>query len=333
MNNRCRYCGMALMMLGVSVQASYAVESTPQSAGVATETVITLPTSDSVDTVGSTSEMTPEVTSTGVSATDVFVSPDKEKTRAPRGYLSPANEWNTSIMFSTTLMYKLRQVVLAYEQNKEYLTPEVTEENTDIDDILSDNSKKIEGPLFPAFYLASIVYYKPDDWAVWVNGKRISHYDNNEMSDIYVKSVNEKTAHIVWRPMKMDKMATKWEQALYKRYTQKNGESIAIDDTKGTIGFTLKPNQSFDSRGLKVIEGKKTYAQIEQEAAMAEGMDQIGDLLSLTKEKLSGVGTEKQDPEASQGEEPSTYDPSISAEKTSQELIDRYQSVGKLMGK
>lgn len=98
-------------------------------------------------------------------------------------------------------------------------------------------------------YLNSILYNSSDSWSVWINGKKISSTNNDPKNEIYIKSVTENSAEIVW------KMSVgKWRILSDNKSSDVNAPVNAKNQVE--FGFTLNFNQSYNLAKGEVTEGK-----------------------------------------------------------------------------
>ncbi len=111
---------------------------------------------------------------------------------------------------------------------------------------------------YPVFFMNSIVYHSPTDWAVWVSGKKITPQTNP--TDIKIVTLDNHQATFSWLP--------NYQQALIVRNAQHSfapttkvahrlaaRQGVSFNETTGTVTFTLRPNQSFAAGYMSVFEG------------------------------------------------------------------------------
>ena len=253
------------------------------------------------------------------SAADVFVGSVPENPVLARGYLSPLNDWNTSVMFTPSVMRKLRQVVEVYEKNRNLFATGSGGDDSGID-VLQWDAGKVQGPVFPSFFLASIVYYKADDWSVWIDGKKITAESNDKTSDLYVESINKKTARLSWRPLSLDKVLSVWDPVQVDAYSENQTGDIVVDRSNGVITFELRPNQTFSSSLSKVVEGKSSpVISVSGEGELNYDTTARPKVAAKDERLINGM------PESQTGiKDPMTI---------SQELIEQYKKIGKLVPK
>lgn len=101
---------------------------------------------------------------------------------------------------------------------------------------------------YPQFFLESLVYHASNNWIVWINGQKLTQDSPTENSDLSVVSIDKDKAQILWRPVAMEKVTEVWDKS-------PNNE-VAVSRRDGTVKFTLRPNQTFSSYVMYVLEGK-----------------------------------------------------------------------------
>ncbi len=99
-------------------------------------------------------------------------------------------------------------------------------------------------------YLASILYYSPNDWAVWINNTKITSDGNAKPNkELAVKEISRDAVKIVWSIS-----VSKW-----KILSGKKSEDLAPKinaQNNVEIEFTLKQNQTFILGSGRVVEGR-----------------------------------------------------------------------------
>lgn len=101
---------------------------------------------------------------------------------------------------------------------------------------------------YPQFFLDSIVYDAPESWIIWLNGVKITQDTPRENSDIQVVAIDKDKVTLEWVPIAMDKVSEVWNQV--------PNDEIDVDTLRGKVSFTLRPNQTFSSYVMKVLEGR-----------------------------------------------------------------------------
>jgi hypothetical protein len=101
---------------------------------------------------------------------------------------------------------------------------------------------------YPQFFLDSIVYHHKNNWIAWINNKKITQDTAGENSELRIIGIDENKVVVEWKPLYMDKVAEVWQKTTHK--------DIKVNTKEGTVVFTLRPNQTFTSYQMKVVEGK-----------------------------------------------------------------------------
>jgi len=189
-------------------------------------------------------------------ATTVAVPPVAADNDAkPAAPLQPDNYLNTapeiSLLFRPEEIAALRKALAAYERNKN--APKNNE-----DDYLSklgDMADKVTGEnketssyfVYPQFFLESLAYHSPTDWIVHISHRALTQ-DNVEVDGLRVISIDQDKVLLEWKPIDMQKVNESWAIA--------HNDNIMVDAQKKLVEFTLRPNQTFSSYVMRVLEGK-----------------------------------------------------------------------------
>ncbi len=120
----------------------------------------------------------------------------------------------------------------------------------------NDSSDSKAGHLIaplPPLYLASILYYSPSHWSVWINDKKLVNTHNNPSNEFYVSRLSRKEVELVWKPSSLQNMPLLWAQ--YTAGDKQALPGIVLDASKGTVTLLLHPNQTFIPTSLSIHEG------------------------------------------------------------------------------
>lgn len=98
-------------------------------------------------------------------------------------------------------------------------------------------------------YLASIIFYSPKDWAVWINNQKITSDSNKNNKELFVKEIYPDRAKIVWSIG-----ITKWRILSHKKPDDTPPKVNAKNNVE--IEFVLKPNQTFILGSSRITEGR-----------------------------------------------------------------------------
>lgn len=105
---------------------------------------------------------------------------------------------------------------------------------------------------YPQFFLQSLTYHSQDDWMVQINGVRFIPHFQDLASPLKVVMVNNDMVVMEWKPDDMEKVSQSWMVAA----TATGQSDVMVDTAHSTVTFTLKPNQTFSSYVMRVLEGK-----------------------------------------------------------------------------
>ena len=201
--------------------------------------------------------------------------PDKNTSDTEQASLTPSpppqpenqdvRSWQGSIMFPTRDIRNLEKVLEAYNKHQKFQGNTDTQNLTDDDggflDTLLEN---ISGPTTdtteetqsaaPTFYLGSILYFTPDNWVIWLNGKRLTTEDPTE--NIEIISVSENTAELSWYTDQLEVIAPNWKTKA-EEVNQRNapGNPLSINKNSGEVRIRLEPNQTFIATEMDIFEG------------------------------------------------------------------------------
>jgi hypothetical protein len=129
---------------------------------------------------------------------------------------------------------------------------------------------------YPQFFLESLVFRTDADWTIWVNGQRISPAPEGGNTDITVTAIDKNQVSLKWRPDDFEKVKKTWAKTQH--------ESVHVDEAAGLVFFTLKPNQTFSSYGMKVLEGKVLSVTVDNQAVEKEFQEKL-----VVPEPVSGA--------------------------------------------
>ncbi len=101
---------------------------------------------------------------------------------------------------------------------------------------------------YPQFFLESLVFHTDTDWTVWLNGQRITPESKQHSSEIKVVGIDKNQVTLQWTPADFERVRKTWEN--------NSNEFVMLDQAARMVSFVLKPNQTFSSYVMKVLEGK-----------------------------------------------------------------------------
>lgn len=107
----------------------------------------------------------------------------------------------------------------------------------------------------PVFFLNSLVYISDDDWAIWLNHAKYTK--NSPTKDIEVIRVSRDTVYLAWTPPSLASLSSwqhQFKQISSSEYVSPE-EDVTINLAEKKVYFSLQPNQTFDTRAMRVREG------------------------------------------------------------------------------
>lgn len=164
-------------------------------------------------------------------------------------FVLPPESWSKSIMFTPEETRRLTQAISLYERRlgrKTISAPGVVTRR----DVASAGR-------IPSFYLGSIAYVSPKLWTVWLNNEKYTH-DKTE-GEVRVLSVFSDKVSLTWSMDSLDIIVPDWRNKLTinDQGDYESSDSLVRVNNAGTeVTFTLRPNQSFVSNQMKVVEGR-----------------------------------------------------------------------------
>ena len=97
-------------------------------------------------------------------------------------------------------------------------------------------------------FLNSIMYFSKDNWAIWINGKKITNLTKNDNNDIEIISVQPLYVNFYWKIN-----SKKWE--IINISNQISSDKYKIEDNEIKLNLKLNPNQTYISLEDKIVEG------------------------------------------------------------------------------
>jgi hypothetical protein len=115
--------------------------------------------------------------------------------------------------------------------------------------------------VYPQFHLESLVYNNSEDWSVRINKQKMTPANPEGKSNIKVTSVDKDKITVEWIPTDMQKVVEVWSVS--------PTDTIEVNTKSNLVRFTLRPNQTFSSYVMRVLEGKVVPMVID----LAKGSD------------------------------------------------------------
>ena len=180
-----------------------------------------------------------------------------------------ASRWNLSLMFNTadrSTIQKILDFLAQRQQSGSSSAPDPASEDERFNQLLDDIIDRVNpnaaatqsaNPTIPAkpkiaeipaFFLQSILYKSPQEWAIWLNGKKYTPWE--KPTTFTIVNVNQRYAVLQWKTEALDEIAPNWNKR------KNRNRYVTVDPKEGKVTFRLYPNQSFASRILDVVEGK-----------------------------------------------------------------------------
>jgi hypothetical protein len=185
----------------------------------------------------------------------------------PSPLSTPAEQpFRQSLFFSADQLRNLNYAVNVYRKNFQGKTDVDEFDEEDFLSKLSNIKEEQQVTRFyqyPQFYLESIVYHAQDNWIVWVNGQKITQSSPTEHADLQVESISRDAVVFLWRPTDSQKVYDAWVKADHTDMVKVMGRGSAVK-------FSLRPNQTFSSYVMRVLEGKVKPVTTDTQAVMTE---------------------------------------------------------------
>ncbi len=152
----------------------------------------------------------------------------------------------TSIMYSDEEITNIERALDSYKNNEVFTINNKENEKSKV--VKKENEEKSEDNAKSYVYLNSIIYFEPNNWMIWINGKKISINDNKPTNELYVRSIDKDEAVIVWTMG-----VSKWKILSGKK--SEDGAPIN-NNNQAEVVFTIKVGQTYVLRTGKIVEGK-----------------------------------------------------------------------------
>lgn len=135
-----------------------------------------------------------------------------------------------------------------------------------ISEIITETIQQFQPPTeAPAYYLKTIMYFNPHNWTLWLNDKKMTDTADKQMGNITAVLVNKDQAVFTWKDSRIDLISPNWKNGFIPMDNEQYAspeKNIVVDANTGNISFILKPNQSFVSSPLQIVEGKATTTSL-----------------------------------------------------------------------
>lgn len=164
------------------------------------------------------------------------------------------NRSTPSLMFDDEEISNINRAIEAFENNQQFI-PEGDEKAEEAEVAKEEEASLDNEKSF--IYLASIIYFSQNDWAVWINDQKITNNNNSLAREIYLSSVKNDSVAITWR-LSLSKWRILSKQSVEATPPNLNSENQV------ELEFVLKPNQTYALGANKVIEGRAAAALLKK---------------------------------------------------------------------
>ncbi|OFW81408.1 MAG: hypothetical protein A2887_03805 [Alphaproteobacteria bacterium RIFCSPLOWO2_01_FULL_40_26] len=106
-------------------------------------------------------------------------------------------------------------------------------------------------------YLASVIYFTPNNWAVWINDQKITSETNKNQKELFATSVQKDRVKLRWTLS-----ISKWKILSGRKseeFAPKINESNQVE-----VEFELRPNQTFILSTTNIVEGRAVIALLKK---------------------------------------------------------------------
>lgn len=189
---------------------------------------------------------------------------------APLSAIIPEENRIKSLLFTPEEISDIRYALNIYRKHS---GGAAENENFDEEDFLNRLTGLRKAPetnrffVYPQFFLESLVYHSPNNWAIWINNQKITQDSPKESTDLTVLEIDKDKVQIKWRPVSMQKVNEMWARIPNKE--------VVVDKRKGAVIFTIKPNQTFSSYVMHVLEGKMRPVTVDTHAISVQEEEEI----------------------------------------------------------
>lgn len=219
---------------------------------------------------------------------------DKKIAKTKKDNFSPNNTTSpeyykklNSIFFNDKEILIIQKILSIYNRNVEIIDQDKNKVfNEDNSNAVVEELHTNELDYFAfVIYLKSIIYESKDNWAIWLNDRKITNSTNNPNNEFSILEINDKMAKILWSMSEI-----KWEYVNDGRIISEDKYSRNLKNNEVDLVLTLYLNQSYLPFLDKVIEGKLTYNEYKK--LLKDTIDSkknIGETVGKNKkEKIEG---------------------------------------------
>ena len=164
-----------------------------------------------------------------------------------------STQWQGSLLFNPPTIEKLRKALQFYR-------PDANKggENTDfLSEIANVPTAETIVVSAPYFYLGSIIYSNTGEWFIWLNGKKIAASRPLQDPRLTITSLSTNAVSFKWKPATVADIQANWSRRQQiNDYNRVLSPNVNFNRDTGEIDFTLRPNQTFFSATMQVVEGR-----------------------------------------------------------------------------
>lgn len=176
----------------------------------------------------------------------------------------------SSLMFDDEENGRIDRAIDSFKNNQIYTPDELTEGGDPKNLSKEEQAKAAEAEKIKQeekrneeneksyIYLASIIYFTPRDWVVWINDKKITSETNDKEKELYLKSVQKDHIKLLWK-LSM----SKWKILSGRK---EEVAPIVNKDNQVETTIDLKINQTFILSTSSVVEGRAVIALLKKKA-------------------------------------------------------------------
>jgi hypothetical protein len=162
---------------------------------------------------------------------------------------------NLSVLFLPNQIDRMKQSIRTFETSSKDAKPTTFIAPTPV--VEAPVEKIIEPADYPVFYLSSIAFDGPNDWAIWMGGQKITSRRND--TDVTVLRVSPDSATFSWQPTYKEAIERRRAADLFAATDEVKNKLASVQsasqDENGSVIFTLRQNQAFAVGYFKTFEG------------------------------------------------------------------------------
>jgi len=143
----------------------------------------------------------------------------------------------------------------------------IVEETEPEEEVVEDKTPPVGK--YPFIALSSIMYVSPNNWAVWINGKRYTPMKTEPLAGITIESLTKNNVRLRWKraipsPQTSRNRNTP-EEVITEDFSKADSASGKIERIDGrTYIITLSPNQAFITQDFEIHEGRVANQRISE---------------------------------------------------------------------